>query len=131
MKNVNETTETKILQSGIDNLENVNLDSVYGCDLHNKLYNEDYFVIGYHDAEQLLNEYGTFEAIREVKEYEENNFGEVTTDLSDSEKVCNMLAYIKGEEFLSNCQTLSDKWDNYLTEEDLEAIKNELEAQNV
>lgn len=129
MKTSTQSTEQTILQSGIDNLVNINEGQTYGCDLHNKLYNEDYFVIGYYNAEQYLNQYGTFAAIAEVKEYEEDNFGECTTDLSNSEKVCNMLAYIKGEEFLNNCATVSKKWDSYLTKTDLKNIAKELKAQ--
>ena len=54
------------------------------------------------------------------KEYEQNNFGEVTTDLSCSESVANMLAYILGEEILFNNDTynLFTRFHNeYLTEE--------------
>ena len=55
-----------------------------------------------------------------IKEYEQNNFGEVTTDLSCSESVANMLAYILGEEILFNNDTynLFTRFHNeYLTEE--------------
>jgi hypothetical protein len=45
-----------------------------------------------------------FEIIRTVKEYEENNFGEVTTDLSNPERVVNMYAYIVGEEVVHKWQ---------------------------
>jgi hypothetical protein len=122
-------TETLILESGINNLVNVTADATTGCDLHNKLYNEDYFVIGYYNAEQILNNYGTFKAIHKVQDYELVNFGECLTDLSDSEKVCNMLAYIEGEEFLSNCKTLQDNWNNVLTQKMLNKIKKELQNQ--
>jgi len=123
------TTETKILESGIDNLVNVSADTTTGSDLHNKLYNEDYFVIGYYNAEQLLNDYGTFKAIHKVQDYELEQFGECLTDLSDSEKVCNMLAYIEGEEFLRNCDTLEKNWDNVLTQKMINKIKKELQNQ--
>jgi hypothetical protein len=39
---------------------------VIGCDLHNKLFNEDYYVIGYYAAEQMLLPYGIFAAIGKV-----------------------------------------------------------------
>ena len=123
------TTETKILESGIENLVNVTADTIEGSELHNKLYNEDYFVVGYYNAEQILNDYGTFDAIRKVQNYELDNFGECLTDLSDSEKVCNMLAYIEGEEFLSNCDTLQKNWDNVLTQKMINKIKTELQNQ--
>jgi len=39
-----------------------------------------------------------FEIIEFIKEYEQDNFGEVYTDLSDPCKVVNMYVYIIGEE---------------------------------
>jgi|GEM_PF-1528478 len=123
------TINSEVLSHGIDGLTNVNADSTYGCDLHNELFNQDYFIIGYYNAEQFLKNTseGVFGAINLVKEYEESNFGAVSTDLSSSEKVANMYAYIKGEEILNESKTLRDNWDNYLTREDLYAIKLELE----
>ena len=35
-----------------------------------------------------------------IKDYELNNFGEITTDFSNSEQVVNMYVYIVGEEIL-------------------------------
>ena len=102
----------------------------YGCDLHNELFNMDYYIIGYYQAEQLLiKNTGVFNGISIIKEYEESNFGEVNTDLSSSEKVVNMLVYIAGEEVLSTSKTLQDNWDNRLSEEDIQAIINELEEE--
>ena len=70
-------------------------------DLHHYLLNEDYFIIGYYQAEQWLKKDSIFNAIETIKEYEQSNFGQVSTDFSSSEKVANMLAYILGEEILS------------------------------
>jgi len=47
------------------------------------------------------------------------------------EKICNMLAYILGEELLGECPTVQAKWDEELTEEDITAIKAEVEAANI
>lgn len=117
--------ESNIIQHALDSIDNV--EGVYGCDLHNLLFNEDYFIIGYYQAEEYLkNGPGVFDAIREIKEYEEDNFGEVSTDLSDSEKVVNMYAYIKGEKLLNDCSTVVDNWGNYLTEENIKDITKEL-----
>jgi len=69
----------------------VGLDSD-GSDLHHHLLNEDYFIMGTHKAKTWLGN-NVFEAIDLIKEYEEFNFGSVSTDLSDPEKVANMLAY--------------------------------------
>ena len=69
-------------------------------DLHYEVYNSDYFYIYYTDARRVLNEYDVFKAIEEVKEYEQDNFGEVHTDFSNPCEVANMLLYILGEELL-------------------------------
>jgi len=74
-------------------------------DLHHNLLNQDYFIIGYYKAEQWLKKDSIFNAIDKIKEYEESNFGQVSTDLSSSESVANMLAYILGEEILFNNDT--------------------------
>ena len=77
------------------------------CDLHHYLLNEDYFIIGYYQAEQWLKKGNgsVFEAIETIREYEQSNIGQVTTDLSSSENVANMLAYILGEQILYNNDT--------------------------
>ena len=74
-------------------------------ELHHYLLNEDYFIIGYYEAEKWLKKDSIFNAIDKIKEYEQFNFGQVTTDLSSSESVANMLAYILGEEILFNNDT--------------------------
>ena len=75
------------------------------CDLHHYLLNEDYFIIGSWRAEQWLKKDSIFNAIEIIKNYENDNFGQVSTDLSCSENVANMLAYILGEQILYNNDT--------------------------
>ena len=94
-------------------------------ELHHLIFNQDYFIIGTWQAKQWLgNE--AFEAIEKIKEYEQDNFGQVSTDFSDAEKVANMLAYILGEELLSESKVLRDNWDNTLDRSLLDAIRCEL-----
>lgn len=120
------THNSELINYAIEGLNNVNA-GTYGCDLHNELFNTDYFIIGYYQAEQwLIANVGIFAAIGEIVKYEKDNFGEVSTDIESSEKVVNMYAYIKGEEILSESKTLQDKWNNRLTDEDIQAIKDEL-----
>jgi len=106
----------------IDQLnDDVGLDQYIG-DLHHYLLNEDYFIIGYYQAEQWLKKDNgsIFEAIETIREYEQSNFGQVSTDLSSSENVANMLAYILGEEILFNNDTynLFTRFSNEYLDED-------------
>ena len=89
-------------------------------DLHHYLLNEDYFIIGYYQAEQWLKKDSIFNAIEIIKNYENDNFGQVSTDLSSSENVANMLAYILGEEILYNNDTyqLFTRFHNEYLDED-------------
>ena len=68
-------------------------------ELHSKLFNEDYFIIGYYQANCFIknNFDSAFDIINIVKEYEDNNFGCFNTDIN-SESIVNMFAYIVGEE---------------------------------
>lgn len=66
----------------------------YYCDLHSEIFN-----YGVNAEIKDLEEYGVFDAIGEIQEYESNNFGEFYTDLSSPSQVANMLYYIKGYEF--------------------------------
>ena len=70
-------------------------------DLHYHAFNIDYYIIGTYQAKQWLGNM-TFDVINFIKEYEQFNFGEVYTDLSDPEKVVNMYVYIIGEEIVSD-----------------------------
>ena len=73
------------------------LDDKEQSDLHQVIFNESHYIVGYFQGKQWLGE-DTFEALGMIQEYEQSNFGEATTDLSNSEAVANMLAYILGEE---------------------------------
>ncbi|MES3018170.1 MAG: hypothetical protein V4721_10335 [Bacteroidota bacterium] len=128
MKNQDNSLQ-QIVQHGLDNMESIQ-PGQEASDLHHELYNRDYFIIGYYQAEQfLVNGPGVFAAISEIQEYENDNFGEVNTDCGSSEKVANMYAYIKGEEVLHKCPTLQKQWDKKLTAADIKKIIKELKAQ--
>jgi len=103
-------------------------------DLHHYLLNEDYFIIGYYQAEQWLKKDNgsVFEAIETIKDYEQSNFGQVSTDLSSSENVANMLAYILGEQILYNNDTynLFTRFHNeYLSEDKRDLLVSSLKGE--
>ena len=94
---------TEILTHTIDRLREMRdydadiLDDRDSCDLHSVIWNESHYIVGYFQCKEWLGE-DTFEALGMIQEYEESNFGELTTDMSNSEQVVAMLAYILGEE---------------------------------
>ena len=68
-------------------------------DLHHHCFNTDYYIIGTYQAKQWLGD-NAFDVINIIKDYEQDNFGQVSTDFSDPEKVVNMYAYIVGEQIV-------------------------------
>lgn len=98
----------------------------YYCDLHNKVFNEDWYIIGTAKAKEALKEYDVFEAIGLVQDYEEEQFGEVNTDLSRPEELISMVWYIIGDgvigEMASEIKEFDDNWNEEADEETNEKI---------
>ena len=98
----------------------------YYCDLHNEVFNTDYYIIGTYEAKKALEEYGVFDAIEKMQTYKKDNYGEIYTDLSDPEKLINMLYYIIGEEVLfemmDGIEAWEENWNNKADEETNAAI---------
>ena len=91
-------------------------------DIHHHAFNEDYYIIGTYQAKKWLGD-EVFNIIETIREYEDSNFGEVTTDFSDAEKVVNMYTYIVGEEVVS-------EWLHEKQEEEIKkALINKAESQ--
>ena len=96
------------IQDYFDNYIEENLDYLkesypnsYLDDMHHYAFNEDYYIIGTYEAKQWLGD-RAFDIIYMIKDYEQDNFGQVTTDFSSAEKVVNMYVYIVGEDIVSN-----------------------------
>ena len=95
------------IQDYYDNYIEENLDyfkesypDSYLDDMHYYAFNQDYYIIGTYQAKQWLGDQA-FDIINIIKDYEQDNFGQVTTDFSCPEKVVNMYVYIVGEEIVS------------------------------
>jgi len=77
-------------------------------DLHDKVFNQDYFIIGYYNAEQwLIDEQGnnrTFEVLSYVQEQEKDNFGTLETVYDNAETLVNHYAYWLGYEVIAEIQ---------------------------
>ena len=99
--------------------------SGYYCDLHNEVFNIDYYIIGTYEAKEALREYDVFDAIELVQEYEKFNFGEVYTDMSDPEKLINMVYYIIGDEVIgemNDIEVFNENWNELSDDETNEII---------
>jgi len=74
-------------------------------DLHHKVYNEDYFIIGYRNAEKWLihnDENYTFEVLGYVMEQEREMFGENNTLFDNAETLVNHYAYWVGNMIIND-----------------------------
>ena len=74
-------------------------------DWHDIAFNEDYYVIGYCQAEQWLKEHNisAWEAIEYVQHMQVDHFGEVSIKIgqyADPEYIVNNLVYFAGVEIL-------------------------------
>jgi hypothetical protein len=101
-------------------------DSIFDLsELHHRLFNEDYFIIGYYKAEQWIreNNLNAWDVIEEVKDYEELNFGTFSTELN-AEAMVNMFAYIQGEALLNSLENIRY---NEADKERMEAILSEID----
>ena len=118
--------DNEIVEHAIAGVENLQ-EGFPKDEIHNVLFNEDYFIIGYYNAEQFLTKSNgsVFRAIETVRDYELDHFGKVFTDFSNSEQVANMYAYVKGEELLYSCKTLQNI-DGNITDEELTELLIEL-----
>ena len=76
------------------------LDHPYASDLHSHLYNETQHYIYYANAKEATAELDVWECIGAVQKYEQDQFGEVYTPLSDACAVANTVVYILGYELL-------------------------------
>lgn len=118
-----------VVNYAIEALEDGVGQDCYACDLHNELYNSSYFIVGRFEAEEWLkNNVGVFKALMVVENYEIENFGEVTTNLHSPENLLNMYIYILGDEILSQTKSLTEKWDEKLSFDDIDKIIVELKS---
>ena len=117
-------SKQEIIEDILEYLENT--DGVYGCDLHSEVFNTDY-IIGTAKSKEALENYGVFDALNKVQTYEIYEFGEVTTDLSNPEKLANKLYYIESEEYLYSLEgeihdILDEYWGDELPENEVKKL---------
>ena len=116
-------TTTEALEDILDLLES-DYSGWYMEDLHNEVFNTGYYIIGTYEAKQALTQFGVFDAIEKVQNYEQSNFDAVITELSDPEKLANMLYYIIGEEVIQDLEIYGES-----VEIAIERVKEALERE--
>lgn len=118
MNNKHEEMKQEAIEDIMEYLEDY---SGYYCDLHDAVFNTDYYLIETYLAKEALEEYDVFEAIKLVQTYEMEDFGEVHTDLSNPKKLINMVYYIIGEdvicEMVEDIPEFNDNWNNVADDE--------------
>ena len=77
----------------------ISLDNSY--DLHNEIFNTDYYIVGTYQAKEWLGS-DVFDCIQTIQEYEDNIFGKRYTDVSSPEKLVNMYVYVIGEQLIQD-----------------------------
>ena len=100
-----ENTVRKELASHIlDAINEGRIDDTNKDDWHFHLFNEDYYIVGYYQAEQWLKKHNIspFEAIGICQDWEESVLGEQHKKYDNAETTVNMLTYVYGEELLSD-----------------------------
>lgn len=75
------------------------------------------------DYEDTTLDSGAFAAIQLVKAYEQDNFGEVNTDLTDPCKIADMIDYIRGTRVFEELLNEADfELDDEITEESAKKV---------
>lgn len=97
----------------------------YGCDLHGYVFNEIFAFDNDEQAEFAVDSVGVWSAIRLVRKYEQDRFGESSTPI-DPYRIGNMVVYIYGDFMLNLSEHLQNRWDDELTAEDLDKIRKEI-----
>jgi len=100
---VENSIKTELTEYINDTMQDINCED----DLHFHLFNEDYYIIGYYQAQQWLDKHGisVFEALETIREYEDLHFGECK-HYTNAEETVNMLVYIYGEELLTEMELI-------------------------
>ena len=96
-------------------------------EIHHVIFNEDYYICYTGEAVEWMGSHA-WECIERVQEYEQSNFGEVSTDLSSPVDVVNMYAYIIGEEIIYDLD-LQPLWIDEEEEEEEEEVEPEQEPE--
>ena len=84
------------------------------ADVHNMIFNMDYYIIGYHEANEWLKQHriDVFDGMEYVREKEDEYFGEAISKLENSEALVNHMVYFVGMDLID--EIIEDYKNNFL-----------------
>ncbi|KRL08046.1 hypothetical protein [Liquorilactobacillus hordei] len=85
------------------------------ADLEDVVFCNENYISYKVDAENPILEYGVFDAMERIKQYELENYGVIDTDFSDPVRVANSLWHIIGYNVIQDLETLSEFWNDDAT----------------
>jgi len=90
-------------------------------ELHHELFNTDYYVSNDSDADKFAGQHW-FEILGHVMQYEQDQFGEITSDITDKSQIINMYVYIIGEQIIQHYYNVFETlWHLWAIDEKLKA----------
>lgn len=97
--------QNELIEYGVQRLAELQLSNSEIQDVHevhHQLFNSDYYIIGYYEADQWLKEHeiNVFAGIEFCKNNEEEHFGEFFTNIDNSEILVNHIVYWVGMEVI-------------------------------
>lgn len=104
---MNSSIKQELLNNLVEYIKQCDDDRTDFDDLHHEVFNEDYYIIGYHQASEWLKSHDVddFRAIAYVIDQELDHFGESNLKPSDinSEHIVNLLVYFAAFDIMPNC----------------------------
>ena len=103
-----QSIEKELIEHGVEGLnqmQEVNFDNLH--DLHFTLFNEDYYIVGYYNAEQWCKRHNVdvFEALDYIRKNQMFYFGEDNTEILDYEKLVNHLVFWVSTELMEEIKS--------------------------
>lgn len=110
---MNSVTE-ELIYHILEYIEERDIIGKYVHELHHYMFNEDYYLIYYSVCDEWIKKHNLdiYEILGTIQEYEEFNYGQITTKLDNSETIVNMYVYIKGQEILNDLETITNNWND-------------------
>ena len=103
-----ESIEKELINYGVDfmnEMQEVDLTDLH--ELHYTIFNDDYYIIGYYNAEQWCKKHNVnvFEALDYIRKNQMFHFGEDNTEILDYEKLVNHLVFWVSTELMEEIKS--------------------------